>query len=82
MKEMLWIGIRGEKGLHFEMCTDFVHNSPPNSRWYNPNFTRELERETNELRGLHPNLEFLLLRDMNSLVGTLQVNLPHSWETD
>jgi hypothetical protein len=30
---------------------------------------------------VHPESEFLLLGDTNSRVGTLQVNLPHSWDT-
>jgi hypothetical protein len=63
------------------MCTDVAYNVLPNLHWYNANFTRELEKEINELWDLYPNSEFLPLGDMNSSVGVLQANVPHIWET-
>jgi hypothetical protein len=75
MKQILWIGVRGENGSHLEMCIDFVYSALANSCWYNPSFTRELEREINKLRDLHPNSEFLLFGDMNSHAGVLHVNM-------
>jgi hypothetical protein len=50
MKEILRLNIREEYSLHLETCVGFIYNAPPNSRWYNPNFTRELEKEINGLR--------------------------------
>jgi hypothetical protein len=48
----------------------------------NLNFTRELEREEiNDMREMHPNAEFILLGDMNSCVGALQINLLYIWDT-
>jgi hypothetical protein len=44
MKEILWLGMREENGLHPEMCIGFIYNALPNLCLYNPNFTRELER--------------------------------------
>jgi hypothetical protein len=44
MKEILWIGIREENSSHLEICIGLIYNAPPNSRWYNPKFTKELER--------------------------------------
>jgi hypothetical protein len=59
-----------------EICIGYIYNAPPNSRWYNPNFTRELEREINGLRDKYPKTEFLL----NCRIGVAQVDLPHSWD--
>jgi exonuclease III len=81
MKETLWISVREESSSHLEICVGFIYNAPLNSCWYNPNFTRELEGEINGLRDAYPESEFLLLGDMNSRVRTLQVNLPHRWDT-
>jgi hypothetical protein len=53
--------MREEESSHLEMCTGFVHNALPNLCWYNPNVTRQVEREIYELRDLHPNSELLLL---------------------
>jgi hypothetical protein len=64
MKQILWTGVRRENGSHLDMCKGFVYSAPPNSYSYNPSFTRELQREINKLKDLHPNSEFLLLRDM------------------
>jgi hypothetical protein len=75
------MGITEENSSHSEMCIGFNYNLPPNSCWYYPNFTRESEKEINELRDLYPNSEFLLLGDMTSCIGVLQLNLPHSWDT-
>jgi hypothetical protein len=63
-----------------EICIGFIYNAPLNSRWYNPNFIRELEREINGLRDKHLKAEILMMGDMNCRIGTLQVDLPHSWD--
>jgi hypothetical protein len=63
-----------------EICIGFIYNAPPNSRWYNPNFIGELEKEINGLRDEYPKTEFLLMGDLNCRVGGAQVDLPHSWD--
>jgi hypothetical protein len=80
MKEILWLNIREDWSLHLEICIGFIYNVPPNSRCYNPNFIRELEKEINGLRDKYPKTEFLLMGDMNCRIGMLQVGLPHSWD--
>jgi hypothetical protein len=80
MKEILWLNIREDYSLHLEICVGFIYNAPPNSRWYNPNFTRELEKEINGLRYKYPKTEFLLVGDINYRIGMLQVDLSHSWD--
>jgi hypothetical protein len=80
MKEILWLNIREDCSRHLEICIGFIYNAPPNSRWYNPNFTTELEREINGLRDKYLQTEFLLMGDMNCRIGMLQVDLPHSWD--
>jgi exonuclease III len=79
MKEILWLNIREEYSLPLEICIDFIYNAPPNLRWYNHNFTRELEKEINGLRDKYAKTEFLLMGDMNCHIGMLQVDLPH-WD--
>jgi hypothetical protein len=54
--------MREENSSHLEMYIGLIYNSLPNM--CSCNFTREVEREIDELRDLHPNSEFLLLRDM------------------
>jgi hypothetical protein len=80
MKEILWLNIREDYSLHLEICVGFIYNAPPNSRWYNPNFTGELEKEINGLRDKYLQTEFLLMGDMNCRIGMLQVDLSHSWD--
>jgi hypothetical protein len=48
--------------------------------FHNPSFRREIEDKINELRDLHLVAEFVLLGDMNSCVGAMQVNLTHMWD--
>jgi hypothetical protein len=45
-------------------------------RWYNPNFTRELEEAMKELSERFFNIEFVVVGGMNSWVGMMQINLP------
>jgi hypothetical protein len=45
MKEIVWIGIREENSSHLEIFVGFIYNASLNSRWYNPNFTKELEKK-------------------------------------
>jgi hypothetical protein len=49
MKMILWVGVSKKRNSKVEICIDFVYNAPQSSRWYNPNFTRELEEELKEL---------------------------------
>jgi hypothetical protein len=56
------------------------YKAPQNSRQYNPNFTKELERDINNLSDSYPNSEFLIMGDWNSRIGTKQVDLPHFFD--
>jgi hypothetical protein len=60
---------------------EFVYKAPQSSRWYNANFTIELEEEIRDLRDQYLSTEFVLLADMKSHMGTMQVNLPHTHGT-
>jgi hypothetical protein len=42
MKE---VGVSKKRYSKAEICIGFVYNAPQSSRWYNPNFTRELEED-------------------------------------
>jgi hypothetical protein len=80
MKENIWLKTREDYSWHQEICIGFIYNAPSNSRWYNPNFTGELEKEINRLRDKYPNTEFLLMGDLNCRIGVAQVYLPNSWD--
>jgi hypothetical protein len=49
-------------------------------KWCNPNFTRDLEEEIGELREQFLNAEFIIMCDMNSRIGMMQINQPHVWQ--
>jgi hypothetical protein len=56
-----------DRGMH-----GFIHSASRISGWYNPNFTRDLEGETQELSDRLPNTEFVIVGDMNSRIGRTQ----------
>jgi hypothetical protein len=62
MKEVTWIGVRIKTSQCIKVCTSFINKEPQNSRWYNPNFTKELEGGNN-LRDSYPISEFLIMGD-------------------
>jgi hypothetical protein len=78
MKEVLWVCVIKKRNSKVEICIGFVCNAPQSSRWYNPNFTRELEEDMKELSDRFLNAEFVIVGDMNSRVGIMQINLPHT----
>jgi hypothetical protein len=80
VKEVTWIGLKAKTNSDVELCMGFIYNAPQNSRWYNPNFTFELEDEVNLMRDLYPLTEILIMGDMNSRIGNKQVNLPLTWD--
>jgi exonuclease III len=80
MKEVIWIGVNGRTSPCIKVCLSFIYNSPQNSRWYNPSFSKELEGDINNLKDSYPNSEFLIMGDWNSRIGTKQVDLPHLFD--
>jgi hypothetical protein len=78
MKEVIWTGLKAKTNSDVELCMGFIYNAPQNSRWYNLNFTLDLEEEVNLLRDLYPLTEILIMGDMNSRIGDKQVSLPHT----
>jgi hypothetical protein len=69
MKEVSWVGDSKKRYSKVEICIGFVYNAPQSSRWYNPNFTRELEEDVKELSERFLNAEFVIVGDMNSRQG-------------
>jgi hypothetical protein len=65
MKEVLWVGVSKKRYSKIEICIGFIYNAPQSSRWYNPNFSRELE-DMKELSDRFLNAEFVIVGDMNS----------------
>jgi hypothetical protein len=55
MKEVIWIGVKSKTNPCIKVCISLVYKAPQNSRWYNPNFTKELEGDINNLRDSYPN---------------------------
>jgi hypothetical protein len=53
VKEIIWIGLKAKTNSDVVLCMGFF-NAPQNSRWYNPNFTLELEEEVNLMQDLYP----------------------------
>jgi hypothetical protein len=78
MKEILWVGVSTKRNSKVEIYIGFIYNAPQSSQWYNPNFTRELEEEMKELSDRFLNTEFAIVEDINSQVGIMQINLPHT----
>jgi hypothetical protein len=66
VKEVIWVGLKDKPNSDVELCMGFIYNAPQNYRWYNPNFTLELEEEVNLMRDLYPLTEILIMGDMNS----------------
>jgi hypothetical protein len=50
MKEVMWIGVKCKTSPYIKVCMSFIYKAPQNSRWYNPNFTKELEGDIYNLR--------------------------------
>ncbi len=61
--------MRGHRSLYVKICMDFVHNARQISRWYNPNFTSELEENMKSLCDQFAETEILVVGFMNSRVG-------------
>jgi hypothetical protein len=74
------VGVSKKRNSKAEICIGFVYNAPQSSRWHNSKFTRELEEDMKELSDRFLNAEFVIVGDMNSRVGIMQINLPHTWE--
>jgi hypothetical protein len=75
MKEILCVVVSKKRNSKVEICIGFVYNAPQASRWYNPNFTRELDEEMKELSDQFLNTEFVIVGDMNSRIGIMKINL-------
>jgi hypothetical protein len=54
MKEIIWVGVKERESAQIKICIGFVYNAPQSSKWYNPNFTRDLEEEMGGLREQFP----------------------------
>jgi hypothetical protein len=52
VNETIWMGVRSNVISHVGLVVSFVYNPPRNSRWHNPNFTRQLT-EGIKLRDVH-----------------------------
>jgi hypothetical protein len=75
MKELIWVGVKERESAQVKICIGFVYNAPQSSKWCNPNFTRDLEEEIGRFREQFPNTEFIIMGDVNSRIGTMQINL-------
>jgi hypothetical protein len=78
--KVIWIGVKSKASPGIKVCIGFTYKAPQNSRWYNPNFTKELEGDINNLRDSYPNSEFLIMGDWNSRIETKQEDLPHLFD--
>jgi hypothetical protein len=41
VKETMWMGVRSNIISHVGLVVSLVYNPSRNSRWYNPNFTKQ-----------------------------------------
>jgi hypothetical protein len=55
MKEVIWIEVKDKTSPCIKVCISFIYKAPQNLRWYNPNFTKELEGDINNLMDSYPN---------------------------
>jgi hypothetical protein len=70
IKETVWMGVRSNVISRAVLIISFMYNLPSNSRWYNPNFTKEFKEDINSSRDKYPNTEIVIMGDMTSRIGT------------
>jgi thymidylate kinase len=61
IEEIIWVGVSEKINSKTEICMGFFYNAPQTSRWHNPKFTRELEKEIKVLSDRFLKTEFVMV---------------------